>query len=102
MNVIPTTNVGCCINCEKSVILRTLRHGRWRSMGGGVRIRRVSMSTVVQPSLVNAIPVAVPLALATADSPARQFAQNGFASIQSLTTPEDITRIRSLLDPLFD
>src|ERR1700712_3535294 len=63
--------------------------------------RSYSMSTVVQSSLVTAIPVAVPLAPAT-DSPAQQFARNGFVSIQSLTTPQDIARIRSLLDPLFD
>ena len=59
------------------------------------------MSTVVQPSLVMPLPGSVAPAPAT-DSPARQFAQNGFVSIQSLTTPEDIARIRSLLDPLFE
>ena len=59
------------------------------------------MSTVVQPSLVTPLPGRVPLAPAT-DSLAAQFAHNGFVSIQSLTTPEDIARIRSLLDPLFD
>src|SRR5512140_2217454 len=71
-------------------------------MDRGVRIRRVCMSTVFQPSLVNGIPVAVPLAPAVAASPAQPFAQNGVASTQALTTPEDIARIRSLLDPLFD
>jgi hypothetical protein len=60
------------------------------------------MSTVIQPSVVNAIPASVPLVSATVDSPAQQFALNGFAVIQSLTTSEDLARIRSLLDPLFD
>src|SRR3954464_15914213 len=59
------------------------------------------MSMVVQPSLV--MPPSGSVAQAPAvDSPARQFAQNGFVSIQSLTTPEDIARIRSLSDPLFE
>jgi hypothetical protein len=64
------------------------------------------MSTVVQPILVNGGSVGatarVPLDRPATDSPAQQFAQNGFLSIQSLTTPDDIALIRSLLDPLFD
>src|SRR4051812_46911709 len=59
------------------------------------------MSMVVQPSLVTHLPASVPLT-PTAASPAQQFAQNGFVSIQSLTTSEDIARIRSLLDSLFE
>jgi len=31
-----------------------------------------------------------------------RFKTDGFLKIESLTTPEDIARIRSLLDPLFD
>jgi hypothetical protein len=60
------------------------------------------MCTVIQPSLVNGISAGAAHAPAAADSPAQQFARNGFASIQSLTTPQDIARIRSLLDPLFE
>jgi hypothetical protein len=60
------------------------------------------MSTVVQSSLVNGINEDAPLAPSAPDSLAQQFTRNGFASIQALTTPEDISRIRSLLDPLFD
>jgi len=44
----------------------------------------------------------VAIGAARTESPAQQFAQNGFLEIQSLTTPADIARIRSLLDPLFD
>jgi hypothetical protein len=64
------------------------------------------MSTVTQPILVNSGSVGtaarMPLTRAVTDSPARQFTENGFLSIQSLTTPDDIALIRSLLDPLFD
>jgi hypothetical protein len=64
------------------------------------------MSTVIQPILVNGDSVGaagrLPLAQPAALSAAQQFAQNGFLSIQSLTTADDIARIRSLLDPLFD
>jgi len=35
------------------------------------------------------------------DSPAQEFFRNGFLSLQSLTTADDIALIRSLLDPLF-
>jgi len=59
------------------------------------------MNTVL-PSVINGVTAGVPLAPSIAASPAQQFAHNGFLSIQSLTTPQDIARIRSLLDPLFD
>jgi hypothetical protein len=44
----------------------------------------------------------VDLSVARTESPAQQFARNGFLPIPSLTTPADIARIRSLLDPLFE
>jgi Phytanoyl-CoA dioxygenase (PhyH) len=64
------------------------------------------MSTVDQPLLVNGGSAGtvgdLPSARPAADLPAQQFATNGFLSIQSLTTAEDIALIRSLLDPLFE
>jgi hypothetical protein len=64
------------------------------------------MSTVIQPILVNGGSVGaaalVPAERSGTASPAKQFAENGFLSIQSLTTAQDIALIRSLLDPLFD
>jgi hypothetical protein len=64
------------------------------------------MSTVVQPILVSGAAAgsdgSVPLDRSATSLAARQFAANGFLSIQSLTTPQDIALIRSLLDPLFD
>jgi len=64
------------------------------------------MSTVNQPLLVNTASIgavgSVPLVRPATPSAAQQFAENGFLSIQSLTTVQDIARIRSLLDPLFD
>jgi hypothetical protein len=44
----------------------------------------------------------VALGVARTESPAQQFAKQGFLAIPSLTTPEDVAHIRSLLDPLFD
>jgi len=55
------------------------------------------MNTAV-PSLGNTVAIDA----AYTESPAQQFARNGFLAIQSLTTPADIARIRLLLDPLFD
>jgi len=55
------------------------------------------MNTVV-PSCGNGADFGV----ARTESPAQQFARNGFLEIPSLTTPADIARIRSLLDPLFE
>jgi hypothetical protein len=52
-----------------------------------------------------AIPVPISLATPTPHVPAvsaESFARNGFLSIESLTTLDDIELIRSLLDPLFD
>ena len=64
------------------------------------------MSTVNQPLLVNTASIgalgSVPLVRPATPSAAQQFAENGFLTIQSLTTVQDIARIRSLLDPLFD
>ena len=37
----------------------------------------------------------------TTATPAQEYDRNGFASVQSLTTADDIALIRSLLDPLF-
>src|ERR1700733_15340419 len=63
------------------------------------------MSTVIHPVLVNGesvgAAVRAPAEGSATDSPAKQFAENGFLSIQSLTTAGDIALIRSLLDPLF-
>jgi hypothetical protein len=39
--------------------------------------------------------------LGSVESPTERFARQGFLSISSLTTIEDLARIRSLLDPLF-
>jgi hypothetical protein len=64
------------------------------------------MSTVNQPLLADGGPVGavegLPLARPATASAAQQFAEAGFSSIQSLTTVQDIARIRSLLDPLFE
>jgi hypothetical protein len=64
------------------------------------------MSTVSQPILVNSGSVdavgRLPVDRSATDSPAQQFAENGFLSIRSVTTAQDIALIRSLLDPLFD
>jgi Phytanoyl-CoA dioxygenase (PhyH) len=38
----------------------------------------------------------------TVDASAETFAHDGFLSLESLTTPDDIELIRSLLDPLFE
>ena len=57
------------------------------------------MSAVLQPFAANH---AKAFNAAASTPLARRFAQNGFLSIDSLTTLNDIARIRSLLDPLFE
>ena len=59
------------------------------------------MSAVLQPSAANHAKAFNAPACASAPL-ARRFAQNGFLSIDSLTTLNDIARVRSLLDPLFE
>jgi Phytanoyl-CoA dioxygenase (PhyH) len=64
------------------------------------------MSAVLHPIIVIGGAVGgagyLPLHKSATSSAAQQFAEDGFLSIQSLTTPQDIALIRSLLDPLFD
>ncbi len=42
------------------------------------------------------------MAAAVSDNLSQRFEQNGFAVLDGLTTADDIARLRSLLDPLFD
>jgi hypothetical protein len=63
------------------------------------------LSTTTQPILADPASTAMSGLLtpsrSSTDSPAQEFSRNGFLSLQSLTTADDIALIRSLLDPLF-
>jgi hypothetical protein len=71
----------------------------------GVSARSFELSTVTQSVLAHVKTDAVAGARlssqSSAVSPAQEFDKNGFLSIRSLTTVNDIAHIRSLLDPLF-
>ena len=71
----------------------------------GTSARSFELSTVIQSVLAHvgtdAVNAALPSSRLSALSPAQEFDKNGFLSIRSLTTANDIALIRSLLDPLF-
>jgi hypothetical protein len=67
-------------------------------------MNRTSMGEILSAD-ASSVPARSPIATADRDVPAvsaESFARDGFLSIESLTTPEDIELTRSLLDPLFD
>jgi hypothetical protein len=59
------------------------------------------MGVPIADSTLPPVPVSRPVASVSSLS-VSDFAQNGFLSVQSITTADDIALIRSLLDPLFE